>query len=50
MMFRALKSDGDTFCIPLGEGESRRRVIALAQEHHEAGAAVQGLLRSRLRH
>lgn len=41
MLFRVLKSDGDTFRIPLGEDESRKRALALAQEHHDAGEAVQ---------
>lgn len=41
MIFRVLKSDGDTFCIHLGDDESRKRALALAREHHEAGEAVQ---------
>lgn len=40
MIFRVLKSDGDTFCILLGEDGSRARAIALARERHEAGDAI----------
>lgn len=40
MIFKVLGSDGDTFCIPLGEDDSRRHALALGREHHENGEDV----------
>jgi len=39
--YRVLKSDGDCFCILLGEADLRRDALALAREHHGNGNDVQ---------
>jgi hypothetical protein len=39
--YRVLKSDGDHFCILLGEEALRRDALTLAREHHAHGDDVQ---------
>ena len=40
-IYRVLKSDGDCFCVVLGEADLRRDALALAREHHANGDDVQ---------